>query len=235
MQICLYLQENVYCVVLYKQCEFLAFISCSTDQRHTMKIALFAAFVCLAAALPSMRQVQNMDHPDRIPGEFLIVLHRPASRVSNLVYATKVASKIVSLAPKVTILNMFTNLMAPILHVKTTEEAAMNQLFQLDEIDAIDVDMFQHMIEQCGSQDTGSRIWGLSRTSSRALPDYSAAQFSYDQNDGSGVRVYIHDTSIRLTHNDFGGRAEFGANFVGGSNDDNNGHGCLKTLTYQQS
>ena len=166
-----------------------------------------------------------MDHPDRIPGEFLIVLHRPAGKVSNLVYATDVASKIVRLAPTVTIVNMFTNLMAPILHVKTTEEAAMNQLFQLHEIDSIDVDMYQNMIEQCQSQSTGSRLWGLSRTSSRDQPNYGSATYSYGTNDGAGVRVYIHDTSIRTTHQDFGGRAQFGANFVGGSNADNHGHG----------
>jgi len=190
-----------------------------------MKIALFATFLCLAAALPNVRQVQNLDHQDRIPGEFLIVLHRPAGKVSNLVYATKVASKIISLSSKVTILNMFTNLLAPILHVKTTDEAGMNQLFQVDEIDVIESDMFQHMVEECNVQDTGSRLWGLSRTSSRALPNYNTATFSSGSSDGNGVRIYIHDTSIRLTHNDFGGRAEFGANFVGGNDDDRNGHG----------
>jgi subtilisin family serine protease len=109
----------------------------------------------------------------------------------------------------------------------------MSQLFQLDEVDSIDVDMFQHMIEQCSSQSTGSRLWGLTRVSSRSSPNYGSGTFSYSSSDGSGVRVYIHDTSIRLTHQDFGGRAVFGANFVGGSNADNHGHGthCAGTAT----
>jgi subtilisin family serine protease len=39
------------------------------------------------------------------------------------------------------------------------------------------------------------------------------------------VRAYIIDTGIRTTHNEFGGRATFGANYANGQDEDCNGHG----------
>jgi hypothetical protein len=45
-------------------------------------------------------------------------------------------------------------------------------------------------------------------------------------NDGSGVVVYIVDSGIRISHQDFGGRASYGVDLVGGGlADDCHGHG----------
>jgi hypothetical protein len=38
-------------------------------------------------------------------------------------------------------------------------------------------------------------------------------------------QAYVVDTGILITHNDFGGRAEWGANFVDSNDVDCNGHG----------
>lgn len=66
--------------------------------------------------------------------------------------------------------------------------------------------------------------WGLDRIDQRNLP--LGGTYVYDA-DGSGVRVYIIDTGIRLTHNDFGGRAATGFDAVtsGGTAEDCHGHG----------
>ncbi len=66
--------------------------------------------------------------------------------------------------------------------------------------------------------------WGLDRVDQRALP--LSTTYTYN-NDGSGVRAYIIDTGILLTHNDFGGRAVTGYDAVtsGGTANDCNGHG----------
>jgi subtilisin family serine protease len=64
--------------------------------------------------------------------------------------------------------------------------------------------------------------WGLDRIDQRNLPLNST--YTYDAN-GSGVSVYIIDTGIRYTHNEFGGRASFGYDAFGGDGSDCHGHG----------
>ncbi|MEL6543348.1 MAG: S8 family serine peptidase, partial [Myxococcota bacterium] len=66
--------------------------------------------------------------------------------------------------------------------------------------------------------------WGLDRVDQRDLPlddiyDYPA--------DGTGVNAYIIDTGVLTTHEDFGGRATSGFDFVDNDDDatDCNGHG----------
>jgi aqualysin 1 len=70
---------------------------------------------------------------------------------------------------------------------------------------------------------TNPPSWGLNRIDQRNLPLDNA--YNYNAT-GAGVRVYIIDTGIRFSHNDFGGRAVSGYDAVdGGSADDCNGHG----------
>jgi len=65
--------------------------------------------------------------------------------------------------------------------------------------------------------------WGLDRIDQRD----STLNLTYNWlSDATGVTVYILDTGIRITHQDFGGRASYGPDFVSGtSSDDCNGHG----------
>jgi subtilisin family serine protease len=66
--------------------------------------------------------------------------------------------------------------------------------------------------------------WGLDRIDQRALP--LSHSYTYAR-DGTGVKAYVIDTGIRLTHTQFGGRAVSGFDFV--DNDSNasdcDGHG----------
>lgn len=66
--------------------------------------------------------------------------------------------------------------------------------------------------------------WGLDRIDQRGLP--LSTTYTYN-NTGSGVRAYIIDTGILLSHSDFGGRAVKGYDAItsGGSASDCNGHG----------
>eukprot|EP00057_Strongylocentrotus_purpuratus_P011377 XP_011665851.1 PREDICTED: cuticle-degrading serine protease isoform X2 [Strongylocentrotus purpuratus] len=77
-----------------------------------------------------------------------------------------------------------------------------------------------------------SEIWGLDRINQRDLPfddSYTPA------GNGSGVNVYVLDTGIRTTHEDFEGRAEFSydaMNYAIGNDGDCQGHGthCAGTI-----
>lgn len=66
--------------------------------------------------------------------------------------------------------------------------------------------------------------WGIDRIDERAL--VLDDKFEYHST-GNGVNIYIIDSGIRATHNEFSGRLGTGANFVGlgTGTDDCNGHG----------
>ncbi|TEB20079.1 serine protease [Coprinellus micaceus] len=71
--------------------------------------------------------------------------------------------------------------------------------------------------------------WGLSRINSKArlgcLDKALTYTYKYDDRAGQGVDIYVIDTGIRITHQDFGGRAKWARTFGGYANADGNGHG----------
>ncbi|MFD0556672.1 subtilisin family serine protease [Stackebrandtia endophytica] len=66
---------------------------------------------------------------------------------------------------------------------------------------------------------------GLDRIDQKQLP--LDGRYEYPDSAGAGVTVYVLDTGVRLTHQDFAGRITSGPDFVDGDNDadDCNGHG----------
>jgi subtilisin family serine protease len=77
-----------------------------------------------------------------------------------------------------------------------------------------------------GTQPAPPAPWGLDRVDQRTLP--LSASYTWGTS-GAGVHVYIIDTGIRTTHQDFGGRATWAFSSVKGKegnlDTDCNGHG----------
>ncbi|MEV1010155.1 S8 family peptidase [Streptomyces sp. NPDC049881] len=65
--------------------------------------------------------------------------------------------------------------------------------------------------------------WGLDRIDQPDLPLNQS--YTYPNSAGSGVTIYVVDTGIRYTHQDFGGQATFGYDAFGGNGSDGYGHG----------
>lgn len=71
-------------------------------------------------------------------------------------------------------------------------------------------------------------IWSLGDLSHL---EAGATEYVYDETAGEGTTAYVIDTGIRLSHDEFEGRASFGFNGITnsttaeGTNSDANGHG----------
>lgn len=96
--------------------------------------------------------------------------------------------------------------------------------FALSELTAFSSLYYQdQVVESSTTRQQSNPTWGLdSIDQTRLFPDRT---YNYDR-DGTGVNVYVFDTGIRTTHEEFEGRASCGFNtIVGESCEDLNGHG----------
>jgi len=90
-----------------------------------------------------------------------------------------------------------------------------------EEVDFVEVDQVVQL-DVCQTQQGAE--WGLNRVSQRALN--LDGRYLYPSSAGNGIDAYVVDTGVRVSHQEFGGRAIWGGNFVGdGVNTDCNGHG----------
>ncbi len=73
--------------------------------------------------------------------------------------------------------------------------------------------------------------WGLDRVDQRA--GALDGRFSYPDSAGTGVRIYVVDTGVRTSHDEFGGRTSAGMSFIsdGKGTNDCNGHGTHVAAT----
>jgi len=111
----------------------------------------------------------------------------------------------------------------------TLDKRTFDQLLEDPHIKEIYPDGIVYaMSNSCDTVQQNVPSWGIARVSHKGnipqggLPE----EYFYDEEySGRGVDVYVLDTVVYIQHNDFGGRASYGANFVGEPDTDQNSHG----------
>ncbi len=95
---------------------------------------------------------------------------------------------------------------------------------------AVDQVFQDRTLHALGTQ-TNPPSWGLDRIDQANLP--LDQKYTYPDTAGSGATVYVIDTGVRVTHQDFGGRAANGYDAVDNDNtaQDGNGHGTHVAAT----
>jgi subtilisin family serine protease len=102
--------------------------------------------------------------------------------------------------------------------VATMSDDAAEQLRRRPEVQIVERDAPVH----ASATQLNAPSWGLRRIDDRFLPN--DANYTYNKT-GAGVHIYIIDTGIRPTHNDFIGRVLPGFSVIAGGIADCNGHG----------
>jgi len=164
-----------------------------------------------------------------VPGEYIAVMKKAALAEAHEAVATRFGGK------KMAIGSRFRAV-----HLSAGEEG-LKELLAHPEVEYVERNQIARAIGSvpvngtkkisCPAVQEEPLSWGQKRVTTESAGDV-AASFAHDPNWGAGVTVYVLDTGVRITHEEFGTRAEWGANFAGGADQDNNGHGthCAGTI-----
>ena len=173
-------------------------------------------------AAPATGDVRYVDSPNAIAGSYIVLLKESA--VGAPAGTTLAATKVPARAKDLT--NRYGGSVARVygaavngFEAKLSAKAA-RQLAANPDVAYVE----QDQVVSIAATQTNPPSWGLDRIDQRNRP--LNRSYTYP-NTASNVRAYILDTGIRLTHNDFGGRASTGYDAVtsGGTANDCNGHG----------
>lgn len=178
--------------------------------RGAIAVAAFtfaAAIGTPAHATASSPSIAGAGTPDAIPGSYIVVYKTaPASGLTGRL-AAQARAKV-------------THTYAAALHGFAAEmsEAAANEVAA----DPAVAFVSQNRRIKLEATQPNPPSWGLDRVDQRNRP--LNASYTYNTT-ASNVHVYVIDTGIRISHTDFGGRAQWNFNGIDSNNTDCNGHG----------
>ncbi|MGI2855525.1 S8 family serine peptidase [Shewanella algae] len=198
------------------------------QRKHFIAIAVAAALSSpFVLAQDYQAQLHAVNPAKAIKDQYIVVFNTPA--VINLndlngvsAYASSMGTRLAN-EHGIEVRQNFGNSLNGVL-VKANA-AQIQSLLKDPNIKYVEQDQrvsIEPMVEAAGDQ--GGATWGLDRIDQRDLPLNSNYHYDYD---GSGVTAFVIDTGVRNTHNEFGGRASSGYDFIDNDNDssDCNGHG----------
>ncbi|XP_070555826.1 alkaline serine exoprotease A-like [Ptychodera flava] len=177
---------------------------------------LAAAVLFLFANGVLSRAPLHLNHPDsRIPNQYIVVLKDEYKELLDAVIERIQSNFEVDLLGRYSAVFPGFTVAMP--------KQALQRVLDMNEVKYVKENQIGGIIE------VGS--WGLDRIDARTgLDNVFNPKYS-----GSGVHVYVVDTGVRITHNDFGGRASYGWDAVDKDmeSDDCHGHGthCAGTAS----
>jgi len=171
------------------------------------------ALIAAASAAPIVNRVAFSEEGDIIPGRFVVQAKKGADLSIVRALADSVAAE-------------------EFWHIKNAEigdfigfgghfsDAIVESLlFRTDVLEIVE----RSQIYRTTARQVNPPSWGLGASSSASATD--PGFYDYPDHAGSDATIYIIDTGIRCTHNDFENRCEWGARFGNGGFEDGNGHG----------
>lgn len=99
------------------------------------------------------------------------------------------------------------------------DDLLINEIYSAQEVSYVEQDAYININARSVQ---GQATNGLARISHSTT---GARTYVFDDSAGEGITAYVVDTGIRVTHEEFEGRAAFAANFINNVNTDENGHG----------
>jgi len=182
-----------------------------------LSLAVLALCLALVAARAPL---YNLESKTVVPNTYMVVFHKDSTvqirdnHVKELVNRFHVAE-----FEKVTNTFAIGDLIG---YSAILSKETLEQELEHPNVRYIEADQYVHaLVDPYLTQNPAT--WGIDRIDQTAIPLNNT--YHYFQSAGAGVTAYIIDTGVYVAHNEFTGRATFGANFAGGVNDDCNGHG----------
>lgn len=181
------------------------------------------------------------DRPKYIPGKYLVQLQSGANAAAVATHHENVRRRARRSEIHEPIERTFSigNLNA---YLGNLDEDAAAEIANLDEVLSVVPDEYIYLektdfapLETRDLTTQSPSIWSLGDLSHKAA---GATSYKYDPSAGKGTTAYIFDTGIRLSHQEFEGRARFGIDAIRNSSDpslaskDSDGHGthCAATV-----
>ncbi|MEX0914385.1 MAG: S8 family peptidase [Wenzhouxiangellaceae bacterium] len=178
-----------------------------------------------AASADELDLLRGMESAERIPGQFIVVLkenaildHQQARRGDTREQAVHSLGTELSARYGGEVRRVYTHALTGFL-LDGAHDSVAKGMARNPAVSYIQADQMAYT-----SATQSPVTWGLDRIDQRDLPLDNS--FTYT-NDGQGVNVYVIDTGIRATHNDFGERVRPGYTAIndGNGTDDCWGHG----------
>ncbi|KAH7360896.1 putative subtilisin-like protease [Rhexocercosporidium sp. MPI-PUGE-AT-0058] len=200
-------------------------------------LALFITLFTFAQASPTPRggsrvkglgvPINNADALDILPNRYIVVYNNSASdqEVDDCRAMIATAMKKRSIHARGLDGRTLSNHIEPFSmqgwrgSILEAEDAMMMEIADMTHVSYIEADT-KVKINALVSQPAAPA--GLRRISHAAAGETG---YIFDSTAGAGITAYIVDTGILTTHEEYGGRAIWGANFVNNVNTDENGHG----------